>query len=196
MQKGLYLFLMLSLLLTTLTGCEMSKEEYTIEEKVTQEIKYMENELVGIVNKFVLNSYAETEKEEGRNDNTEVNVALDGDGENVENRANDNSLARNQFNYEALQEDNRKIEKSSNRIMVDLAAANVENAEITKLSDGIGKMTIALENNDEITYLAELNNIFALFPNYEAKISNNSDDIFERRLKYFTISTYIAFSLR
>lgn len=158
MKKILNISLVISIILFGLTGCSLKQKEYTLEDKITEEIDYMEKELVGIVNNFTLGKYTE-------------------DGENN------------------ILDDTRKLEKASNRIMVDLAAENIDNNEITKLSDGINKMITLGENNMENEYLVELNNIFSLLPNFEAKVSSDSDEIFECRLKYFTISSYIAYSV-
>lgn len=157
-KKLIILNLFLGAVLFILTGCE-NVDQYSMEDKITEEIRYMENNLIEIVEDLTVN----TSEEE---------------------------------NSDKILQNTKKIEESTNRMMVDLATANVDNGEISKLSDGVGKMIIAVENDDKISYLAELNNIFALFPNYEAKVSNNSDEIFTRRLRYFTISTYIAFYLR
>ena len=99
----------------------------------------------------------------------------------------------NNIDFDKLMGDTRKIEEASNRMMVDLASQNIDNKEITNFSDGINKMIIEASNQDEIRYLVELNNVFSLFPNFVAKISSDSENIFERRLKYYTVSSYISF---
>lgn len=156
MNKLLKLVLIFSFILIMITGCEF-KEEKTLEDKMEEEIKYTENELVGIVNNFTFEKYLQ---------------------EDDENK---------------LLQDTRNLEEASNRIMVDLATENIDNSEITNFGEGINKMIDFANNYQDNEYLVELNNLFSLLPNFEAKISNDSDKIFESRLKYYTISSYIAY---
>ena len=187
MCKKLIFAIVICFILIILTGC--TNKEYNIEDKITEEIKYMENEMIGITNNFASGNYLRKEnsnQENNRNDNNSAS--------NEEIIINEISAPEiNTFDFDKLMKDTRKIEEASNRMMVDLATQNVDNGEITNLSDGINKMITAISNQDEMRYLVELNNVFSLFPNFEAKISTDSDKIFERRLKYFTISSYISF---
>ena len=173
MGKIINFIFVICICLVILTGCN-SDNNYSIENKITEEIKYMENSLIGIVNNFALENYY------------------------VQNDANNEAYGDVEFvtyDVDKILEDTRKIEEASNRIMVDLATENVDNKEITQLSDGISKMILTVSPDDEREYLVELNNVFSLFPNFEAKISSDSDEIFQRRVKYFTISSYIAFAV-
>lgn len=156
MKKIVNVICILAFMLFVFCGCSLKDEENTLEDKITEEITYMENELVQVVNNFTLGKYEEEESDDILNDT-------------------------------------RKIEEASNRIMVDLATENIDNEEITKLGDGINKMITFSTDNLKNEYLVQLNNVFSLLPNFEAKVSNDSDKIFESRLKYFTISSYIAY---
>ena len=144
------------ILLFSLTACSLQTNEYTLEDKVTEEIRYLENQLILVVNNFALGKYLE-----------------------------DNEIL----------EDTRNVQEASSRIIVDLAAENIEKDEISKLSEGINNMIDLASLETEGEYLVELNNIFSLFPNFEAKISTDSDVIFNRREKYYTVSSYIAYTV-
>lgn len=172
MRKLVSFILIICLCLLILTGCSKDNN-YSMEIKITEEIKYMENKLIGIVNNFALRNYDVQNNDSYENTNITNSGGI--------------------YDTNKILQDTREIEEASNRIMVDLATENVDNGEITKLSDGINRMLLAVPIDDEREYLIELNNVFSLFPNFEAKISNDNDEIFERRLKYFTISSYIAF---
>ena len=158
MKTKIKFLILIFIYLFILTGCTNNKE-YSIEDKMSEEINYLENEMIEITNNFVLENYKNKES----------------------------------FEFDKLIEDTRKIEDASNRIMVDLASQNISNEEIGKLSDGINKMVIAASEKDELRYLIELNNVFSLFPSFASKITSDNDEIFERRLKYFTISSCISF---
>ena len=176
--KKIMLFFIISFYIVILTGCN-NQQNYSMEDKVTEEIRYMENKMIGIVNNFAFGNY--------ERNNVNGNV--------IESSNDDNTIIFETRIYDTdrILDDTRKIEEASNRIMVDLATENVDNEEITKLSDGINRMISTISPYDEREYLIELNNVFALLPNFEAKVSSDSDEIFERRLKYFTISSYISF---
>ena len=155
MHKKIFSFISILFILISLTACNRG-EKYSIQDKITEEIKYIENGMIGIIE--------------------EISIS---DSNNID--------------FDKLMGDTRKIEEASNRMMVDLASQNIDNKEITSFSDGINKMIIEASNQDEIRYLVELNNVFSLFPNFVAKISSDSENIFERRLKYYTVSSYISF---
>ena len=182
MCKKLIFAIVICFILIILTGC--TNKEYNIEDKITEEIKYMENEMIGITNNFASGNY-ENKQSNITNDNSIAN------GEIILNEIS--AVETTTFDFDKLMKDTKKIEEASNRMMVDLATQNIDNTEITNFSDGINKMITAASEKDEMRYLVELNNVFSLFPNFEAKISTDSDNIFERRLKYFTISSYISF---
>ena len=182
MCKKLIFAIVICFILIILTGC--TNKEYNIEDKITEEIKYMENEMIGITNNFASGNY-ENKETNTNNDNSTSNEEI------IINEISEPKITT--FDFDKLMKDTRKIEEASNRMMVDLATQNIDNTEITNFSDGINKMITAASEKDEMRYLVELNNVFSLFPNFEAKISTDSDNIFERRLKYFTISSYISF---
>ena len=192
MRRIAVFLIIICLCMIILTGCS-DDNQYTMDDKITEEIKYMENKMIGIVNNFALGNY-----DAGKND---ANIGNNSNGDiTYENNTSENidivaGVENNtsKLKYDEILEDTRKIEEASNRMMVDLAIQNVDNGEISRLSDGINNMLTAVSSQDEMTYLVELNNVFSLFSNYEAKISNDSDEIFERRLKYFTISSYISY---
>lgn len=190
MRKIIRFVLVICLCLVILTGCS-GEEEYSMSDKITEEIKYMENKMIEIVNNFALGNYEMVNSNINDNTNTMTNDDVNTDTE-ADTNLDINASVRN-LNFDEILKDTRKVEEASNRMMVDLAIENVDNGEITRLSDGINNMLGAVDSGDEMTYLVELNNVFSLFSNYEAKISNDSDEIFERRLKYFTISSYISF---
>lgn len=97
--------------------------------------------------------------------------------------------------WDKILEDSRKIENGMATTMVDLAALNIDSAEIAKLSEGINRMIIAIENQDETNFIVELNNIFALIPNYLSKYLKDDELIFKKQLKYYAISTYVGFRM-
>lgn len=198
MKKIISFSLVVFIFLITLTGCKIN-EEPKMEDKVTEEIRYIENKLVEIVNNFATREYEQKEDKNSNTSNNEVKEKVaDEDFNETETNENIDVTEINNvssLDYDRILEDTKNIEEASNRIMVDLATENVNNNEITGLSDGINKMISAISGKNEMLYLAELNNVLSLLPNYESKISSDSDEIFERRLKYFTVSSYISFVL-
>lgn len=95
--------------------------------------------------------------------------------------------------WNEILEDANKIENTMATTLVDLTALNIDTNEIAKLSNGVNNMIIAIENKDETKLIVELNNIYALIPNYLSKYSKDEELIFKKQLKYYTISTYVSF---
>lgn len=180
MKKIICLSLILSLCLFTLVGC--SKDEpATLQEKNMQELEYIEGKAVSILNKMVREEYNKTEAE----DITNTNEVLD---EEIGLPVQEDTL-----DWEELLKDTKKIESSIPTILVDLAALNIEAEEIARLSNGVNNMIIAIDNKDERTYLIELNNVYSLIPTYMEKYASDKESTFKKRLKYYTIATYISY---
>ena len=97
--------------------------------------------------------------------------------------------------WDDILEDSRKIENAMATTLVDLAMLNIDSAEIAKLSTGINSLIIAIEAQDETNLMVELNNIYALIPNYLSKYLKDDELIFKKQLKYYAISTYVGFSM-
>ena len=111
-----------------------------------------------------------------------------------------NKLVKNEYieddvlNWANLLADTRKIEDVLAVTLVDLAALNIQADEISKLTNGVDNMIIAADKQDERGYLIELNNVYALVPTYMEKYAAGQDVAFKKRLKYYAISTYVAYA--
>lgn len=111
-----------------------------------------------------------------------------------------NKLVKNEyieddaFNWENLLADTRKIEDVLAVTLVDLASLNIQADEISKLTNGVDNMIIAADKKDERAYIIELNNVYALIPTYMEKYAAGQDVAFKKRLKYYAISSYVAYS--
>ena len=192
MRRIAILFIIICFCMAILTGCS-NNSKYTMEDKITEEIKYMENKMIRIVNNFTLGNYDFNNNDINSVNSSNSNIT-DENNQNDSIDINENIVNNtSKLKFDEILEDTRILEEASNRIMVDLAIKNVDNEEIARLSSGINNMITAISSQDEMIYLVELNNVFSLFSNYEAKISNDSDELFERRMKYFTISSYISY---
>lgn len=177
MKKIISIFLILLICLFTLTGCSNEKTP-SLEDKNMAELEFIEGKLLSILNKIVNDEYvvkATSEQKEEGDDDSEVSEQDD-------------------IEWEKLLDDTRKIESAVATTIVDLTALNIEAGEIAKLSNGINNMIIAIDNKDEKTYLIELNNVYSLIPTYMEKYAGNDERTFKKRIKYYAISTYIAYT--
>jgi len=172
MKKVISIICILISLLLVLTGCS-SKKSPTLEDKTNSELEYIERNLVSILNKSINGEYV-------------ANVKSDDTSEDVQEKTS--------MEWDKVLEDTRKVEGALATTIVDLTTLNIEASEISKLSDGVNNMIVAIGNEDEKTYLIELNNVYALIPTYMEKYSQNSEKAFKKRLKYYTISTYVAYN--
>ena len=97
--------------------------------------------------------------------------------------------------WDEILTDARKIENSTATTLVDLATLNVDSAEVAKLSTGVNNLIIAIENENETNFIVELNNIYALIPNYLSKYLKDDELIFKKQLKYYAISTFVGYKM-
>lgn len=171
MKKFISIFLILSIFLCMLTGCSNEKS-LSLQDKNIAELEYIEGKLLSILNKIVNKEYV-------------VKTSKDADEEEISEK--------DDMAWDKLLEDTKKIESAVATTIVDLTALNVEAGEIAKLSSGINNMIIAIDNKDESTYLIELNNVYSLVPTYMEKYAGNSETTFKKKVKYYTISTYISY---
>lgn len=89
--------------------------------------------------------------------------------------------------------DIQNLEEAATVTVVDLTSLNINSDDISALNTGVNNTIIAVENEDERSFLIELNNIYALIPKYLSNYSTDSELVFKKELKYYAISTYIAF---
>lgn len=181
MKKIVSIFLILSLILISLTGCS-KKESSSLQDKNISELEYIEGKLVKILNEMARDEYL-----------VEVNIA-DNLDENNTNLATNDSIITKKIDWEKLLKDTKKIESSIATTITDLTALNIEASEIEKLSTGVNNMIIAIEKEDINSYLISLNNVYALIPSYMEKYAGNNEKTFKKKLKYYTISAYIAYN--
>lgn len=182
MKKIISIVLILSISLFVLSGCS-KKDASSLEDKNFAELEYIEGQIVTILNNFAREEYRVDEKSK----DTEIN-----EDENTED-IHVVIPESPSIDWKKLLQDTKKIEKAVATTLVDLAALNIESGEIAKLSDGVNNMIIAIENQDESAFLIELNNVYSLIPTYIEKYASNSEKVFNKKIKYYTISTYIAY---
>lgn len=180
MKRFLSILLVLSLILISLTGCS-NQESSSLQDKNISELEYIEGKLVKILNEMARDEYL---VEVGTSDNLEENTNL----------ATDDSIVTKKIDWEKLLKDTNKIESSIATTITDLTALNIEASEIEKLSTGVNNMIIAIEKEDINSYLISLNNVYALIPSYMEKYAGNNEKTFKKKLKYYTISAYIAYN--
>lgn len=180
MKRFLSILLILSLILISLTGCS-NQESSSLQDKNISELEYIEGKLVKILNEMARDEYL---VEVGTADNLEENTNL----------ATDDSIVTKKIDWEKLLKDTKKIESSIATTITDLTALNIEASEIEKLSTGVNNMIISIEKEDINSYLISLNNVYALIPSYMEKYAGNNEKTFKKKLKYYTISAYIAYN--
>ena len=180
MKRFVSVLLVLCLILISLTGCS-NQESSSLQDKNISELEYIEGKLVKILNEMARDEYL---VEVGTSDNLEENTNL----------ATDDSIVTKKIDWEKLLKDTKKIESSIATTITDLTALNIEASEIEKLSTGVNNMIIAIEKEDINSYLISLNNVYALIPSYMEKYAGNNEKTFKKKLKYYTISAYIAYN--
>lgn len=157
MKKSIKSIFFISLLMIFLTGCTISeKENVSIEEKIKQEIEYIEDSIFNITNKYAKGEYIK-----------------------------DNSI-----DWNAIFDDEERINNVLETIVLDLTEIDISNDEILKFSNEINNLLAATTAESEDELLARLNNLYALIPNYMRKVGASKSTIEDKELKSIILASY------
>ena len=160
-----------------------NKEDDQLEDKVTQELMYLDQYFVtmlGDFNGLIIgdNRLQETEPKIQTNINTNLSDQADKNQNNqgndnlqqnskVENKTDtvQNGILKNDQKYEAkwnkIQTEVEQIYQVWNTVSIDLYSLNIDNNSILAFNDGLNKATQAVKNKNKTNAMSELTKIYA-----------------------------------
>ena len=189
-----------------------NKEDDQLEDKVTQELMYLDQYFVtmlGDFNGLIIgdNRLQETEPKIQTNINTNLSDQAD---ENQNNQGNDNlqqnskvenktdtvqnGILKNDQKYEAkwnkIQTEVEQIYQVWNTVSIDLYSLNIDNNSILAFNDGLNKATQAVKNKNKTNAMSELTKIYAKILDYRKAYDKDNRKIDLLTIQYNSVAAY------
>ncbi len=189
-----------------------NKEDDQLEDKVTQELMYLDQYFVtmlGDFNGLIIgdNRLQETEPKIQTNINTNLSDQAD---ENQNNQGNDNlqqnskvenktdtvqnGILKNDQKYEAkwnkIQTEVEQIYQVWNTVSIDLYSLNIDNNSILAFNDGLNKATQAVKNKNKTNAMSELTKIYAKILDYRKAYDKDNRKMDLLTIQYNSVAAY------
>jgi len=184
------IFVVLIIIGTWLFLKDFSNEENLLEEKTKEELKYIGNEIINMIN--VVNNILFTDstlKETQESDVKSNNKQISEDSENSDkNQISDKKQREQKYTTEQegillvdfsdtdwnyLKNNIEKIYHIWTTTIIDLHSLNVNNEDILNFSNSLDQVTLSIKNEDKVVSLNNLANLYAYIPIYLEQISND-----------------------
>ena len=204
------------ILLISLSGCENEETNKNVENKIIQELNYLDTEVISILNKLnniTLSNYTITTEEiqmeekdsnegtsgeEGQEEktNTEQNES-NSEGSNNSKVAitqmepqNILSSDENDVDWEVVKKEAEKINEAWGAVVLDLSYANVNNTDILNFGAALNDILLSTKNENKLETLKNTAKLYAFIPEFEQQISKNEGELNVRQVKSYLINAY------
>ena len=189
-----------------------NKEDDQLEDKVTQELMYLDQYFVtmlGDFNGLIIgdNRLQETEPKIQTNINTNLSDQADKNQNNqgndnlqqnskVENKTDtvQNGILKNDQKYEAkwnkIQTEVEQIYQVWNTVSIDLYSLNIDNNSILAFNDGLNKATQAVKNKNKTNAMSELTKIYAKILDYRKAYDKDNRKMDLLTIQYNSVAAY------
>ena len=183
--KKIFIYIICTIIfMVSFTGCSIveNDEEKTIKDKTNEEIKYLEDEILTIVNKYAKGEYYI--------ENTNQ--------ENINNVEEDNMQNASQvmLNWDEINKTTNKINETLDTILLDLSEIEISNDDLINFRNQVNNLSIAVANQDETVLLQECSILYSLLPTYLEKYSNDKNKVDIMQLKSLVLSSFIYANLQ
>ena len=197
----------------TLSGFKSNGE--ILDDKANEEIKYMENKIVNMMNKMnniTFSNYVLEKTSRSSNENVQENTEKSGSSDsnssdssqssnNSENTLqsnikyelkNNSILTKNntQIDWEYLKSDIEAINLEWSNVIIDLHQLNIKNEDILSFSNILDQTIINIKEENKVNSLINLANLYAYLPNYLEQFSDNQEQISIAYIKSNILNSY------
>lgn len=197
----------------TLSGFKSNGE--ILDDKANEEIKYMENKIVSMMNKMnniTFSNYVLEKTSKSSNENVQENTEKSGSSDsnssdssqssnNSENTLqsnikyelkNNSILTKNntQIDWEYLKSDIEAINLEWSNVIIDLHQLNIKNEDILSFSNILDQTIINIKEENKVNSLINLANLYAYLPNYLEQFSDNQEQISIAYIKSNILNSY------
>ena len=163
-------FLCIIICLISFTGCSLSQneDEKTIQDKTNEEIDFLQDEILTIINKYAKGEYYTSQGEENEEES-------------------DQSI----LNWEEVGKNVTIFNETLDTIILDLSEVEISNDDLINFRNHINNISVAVSNEDRETLLAEVGTLYLYLPTLLEKYSNDNNKINIIKLKSLVASSYI-----
>lgn len=216
MKKTKKILVIIFIIMICLTGCSQKEnKDKEIKEKVKQEINYIDNQIISMLNRLnniSLENYSIVSNQTQLNEKTsEESTSSSGEEKQTNQEENQGGTEAKQNNQVATTElkpdtilnsneenidwdiiDN-EIEILNNSwgiILLDLYNLGVENKDILGFSDKINSSIVGIEKKDKVEALKNLGELYSYIPKYMNFIDSGNEQKIKQS-KYYLLSSYI-----
>lgn len=188
-----------------LVGCENKSNELSkLKEKTYAEVKYLENNIDGILRELLVNKYEENKKAdagEKKTSNKEENDKKDtsskekndsSEGEEKEYSEEKNSTEEHkkyEVNWNEVNNEIERIYSTWGDLAIDLNKLGTSNDDILAFGNEINNAKIAINAKQEDMIIKSLSNLYLFIPKYMGGCVDNSFDIAKKNIKYNIITS-------
>ena len=197
MNKKYFIFfisavIIISIISITLVVFNNSREDHS-NEKIEQEIKYLENELIGMLNSLnnisfsnsvILNSNTIKDDKSEKNSTEYAEYSVESNNILIEKN--------NKIDWNYLKKNAQILYSSWPTIMIELHNKNINNEDILSFSNILNNLVVSIEKENKRESLNYLAILCAYLPKYMENIAN--EDIIKVNTQYiksFMVNAYV-----
>mgnify|MGYP004456194921 CR=1 FL=1 len=206
------LIAIIAILTSLVTYTNGSNEKYNLEDKVTQELMYLNQYFVAMLGDFNSlsigdNRLQETEPKIQTNINTNLSDQVD---KKQDSQTNDNlqqnskvedktdtvqnGILKNNGKYDAkwekIKTEIEQIYQVWNTVSIDLYSLNIDSNSILAFNDGLNKATQAVKKQDKTNAINEITGIYGKILDYRKAYDKNTRETDLLTIQYNSVSAY------
>lgn len=206
------LIAIIAILTSLVTYTNGSNEKYNLEDKVTQELMYLNQYFVAMLGDFNSlsigdNRLQETEPKIQTNINTNLSDQVD---KKQDSQTNDNlqqnskvedktdtvqnGILKNNGKYDAkwekIKTEIEQIYQVWNTVSIDLYSLNIDSNSILAFNDGLNKATQAVKKQDKANAINEITGIYGKILDYRKAYDKNTRETDLLTIQYNSVSAY------
>lgn len=206
------LIAIIAILASLVTYTNGSNEKHNLEDKVTQELMYLNQYFVTMLGEFNSlsigdNRLQETEPKIQTNINTNLSDQVD---KKQDSQTNDNlqqnskvedktdtvqnGILKNNGKYDAkwekIKTEIEQIYQVWNTVSIDLYSLNIDSNSILAFNDGLNKATQAVKKQDKANAINEITNIYGKILDYRKAYDKNTRETDLLTIQYNSVSAY------
>ncbi len=211
--KKIILIIFFTIILISLAGCGKKENKEEINEKVIEEMEYLDTSIVSILNRLnniTLNNaeitYSKIQKDK---DNSEKSLETDQENSQGEQKEKNNesmseeeitvssiepktvlSSNENDVNWEIIKNEINEINESWVIIILDLTYLNVNNNDILSFSSSINETILSIKDENKTETLKNAAKLYSFIPKFEEQISEKYSLKNIKQTKSYLINAY------